>query len=193
MKASHKHQMEIIAWANGEDIQCLEQPQNGIEFWTDVPDPMWCKHVEYRVKPKPIMARMFVTKNINESTSSVFVHQSNWTIQPELVENFGRWLTDWVEVQMDEHIEPITAKEESDPFAELRAAQVAGKRIAWKTVIDDWEILQKPMWTTSADRYKIVEDDEEATKYFYFTDSVPHEVKVTKCALTGKITAEVVK
>ena len=95
----HKHRDMIIAWANGEVIQNLEQPQDGIEFWKDNSDPLWGNHVEYRVKPKPLMARMFVTKNSNIVGREVYVQQSNWTIQPELLDEFDRWLTDWVEIE----------------------------------------------------------------------------------------------
>lgn len=44
------------------------------------------------------MARMFVTKNINGYPRSVYVHQSNWTMKPELLDEFDRWLTDWIEI-----------------------------------------------------------------------------------------------
>ena len=84
-----------------------------------------------------------------------------------------------------------------DPYAELKAAHAAGKRIAIFDRFDnknEWALQYEDIkWLLSVDQYKIVEDDEEATKYFYFNDSVPHLVKVTKCALTGKIRAEVVE
>jgi hypothetical protein len=44
----HKHQKEIIAWANGATIQywwC-----NG-ERWVDKDDPLWSNDIRYRVKP----------------------------------------------------------------------------------------------------------------------------------------------
>jgi len=83
-----------------------------------------------------------------------------------------------------------------DPFAELKAAHAAGKRIAVlynKKGIKEYNFLKYPQWYGIVKEYKIVGDDETATKYFYFTDSVPHEVKLSKCALTGRITAEVME
>ncbi len=79
-----------------------------------------------------------------------------------------------------------------DPYAEIKAAHAAGKRIAIKTGRGDRLVLvPNPDWGGILHKYKILDDDEEATKYFYFNDSVPHEVRVTKCALTGNITAVV--
>ena len=89
--------------------------------------------------------------------------------------------------------EEIAELENVDPYAELKAAHAAGKRIACKVGASEWKIAMEPKWRMNLWQYKIVEDDEEATKYFYFNDSVPHEVRITKCALTGKISAEVVE
>lgn len=81
-----------------------------------------------------------------------------------------------------------------DPYAELKAAHAAGKRIAWYTGIGDWEILPKPLWTNHQDRYKIVDDDETyiCTYWNYFVKG-NIKVKITKCGLTGDVTAEVVE
>lgn len=43
----HKHADVIIAWANGEKIQC-KLPDGS---WRDSPRPLWDEYVEYRVKP----------------------------------------------------------------------------------------------------------------------------------------------
>lgn len=94
---------------------------------------------------------------------------------------------------VDELNKEIQDLETLDPYAELKAAHTAGKRIACKVGASEWKIAMEPKWRMNLWQYKIVEDDEEATKYFYFNDSVPHEVRITKCALTGKISAEVVE
>ena len=45
----HKHADEIIAWANGAEIQLYH---TDTEKWVDAPTPLWfdCK---YRIKPEP--------------------------------------------------------------------------------------------------------------------------------------------
>ena len=93
----HKHAECIKAWANGEQI---EYKRLDGESWHLAPiSPAWNIDCEYRIKPEPIMARMFVTKNSNIGGREVYVQQSNWTIQPELLDEFDRWLTDWVEIE----------------------------------------------------------------------------------------------
>lgn len=49
MGQPHKHIVEIKAWADGEDIECLAG-----KVWVDAPFPSWCYDVIYRVKPKNI-------------------------------------------------------------------------------------------------------------------------------------------
>ena len=45
----HVHQKEIIAWANGEEIQVQGQ---GGGAWYPAKPPAWLLHQQYRVKPK---------------------------------------------------------------------------------------------------------------------------------------------
>jgi hypothetical protein len=45
----HKHYNEIIAWANGEEIEAYSVPAN---TWFQTSNPTWSKDVQYRVKPK---------------------------------------------------------------------------------------------------------------------------------------------
>lgn len=92
--------------------------------------------------------------------------------------------------QLNEHI----AKYETpvDPYAELKEAFAAGKRIAWYPAIGGLEFLREPAWSVSADRYKIVEDDETDNCEIAMFGLI-FRTEFTKCALTGKITAEVLK
>ena len=48
----HKHIVEIIAWANGAQIQFVANPG---DIWTDCANnmPTWNDDVKYRVKPEP--------------------------------------------------------------------------------------------------------------------------------------------
>jgi hypothetical protein len=88
--------------------------------------------------------------------------------------------------------EEISALENADPYAELKAANAAGKRIAF---FDDrykeFSIVGDPTFCHAAKKYKIVEDDEEVIMHVLtgFGDVM---TKYTRSALTGKIAAEVV-
>lgn len=46
----HKHAVEIIAWAGGEQIQLYHI---GMDKWVDTLDPSWLECTKYRVKPEP--------------------------------------------------------------------------------------------------------------------------------------------
>ena len=46
----HKHAVEIIAWAGGEQIQLYH---HGRGEWIDTLDPSWLECTKYRVKPEP--------------------------------------------------------------------------------------------------------------------------------------------
>ena len=46
----HKHAEEIIAWANGAEIQLY---QIGMGKWIDTLDPSWLEVTQYRIKPDP--------------------------------------------------------------------------------------------------------------------------------------------
>ena len=50
MNKRHPHADLIIAWANGEEIQCYVPWKN---CWLDC-DPKWNEEIEYRVKPKVV-------------------------------------------------------------------------------------------------------------------------------------------
>ena len=45
----HEHADLIIAWANGEEIQYSQSPDE----WLDVSHPSWSEGAKYRVKPVP--------------------------------------------------------------------------------------------------------------------------------------------
>lgn len=47
----HKHYKEIIAWAEGHEIQSR---CNAIGLWVDNPRPGFAHNVEYRIKPKTV-------------------------------------------------------------------------------------------------------------------------------------------
>lgn len=94
--------------------------------------------------------------------------------------------------QIEEHIRRYELPE--DPYAELKEAFAAGKRIAVraKRSTEEWLLSRHPTFSAYHD-WKIVEDDETYTGVYIVQGISSHvKTKYTKCALTGKITAEVV-
>lgn len=83
-----------------------------------------------------------------------------------------------------------------DPYAELKAAHAAGKRIAIKSICrgeSTYILANRPMWDGIVKDYKIVEDDEIDKLTIHLQKLNQRvEVRFTKCGLTGNITAEVV-
>jgi len=53
-----KHAAEIIAWANGAEIECCRY---GI--WRGAYPPLWDHEFEYRIKPKPDVVRYYNVSN----------------------------------------------------------------------------------------------------------------------------------
>ena len=48
----HKHADEIIAWANGAEIQ-IYVSKRGDWMWVDTCEPMWLESAKYRINPEP--------------------------------------------------------------------------------------------------------------------------------------------
>lgn len=48
--AKHKHANEIHAFAEGAEIQ----QQLRSDYWVDDPNPTWCIHNVYRIKPRTV-------------------------------------------------------------------------------------------------------------------------------------------
>ena len=78
MGKPHKHCVEIKAWADGEDIECLAG-----KVWVDAPFPSWCYDVIYRVKPKNIVVRRLVSFNYRYQTTRTYAvdHGENGNIE----------------------------------------------------------------------------------------------------------------
>lgn len=86
--------------------------------------------------------------------------------------------------------EDIAELEQVDPYAELKTAHAAGKRIAFKNWNNEWIYWSDQNWSSPAEDYKIAEDDEtfEVNSVIF---GKYRTVKYTQCALTGNISAEV--
>lgn len=105
----HKHCEVIKAWADGHAIQWKDTSNYE---WKDLPGsktPGFLEIYEYRIKPKTIKYRVALYK----ASSHIAKHLgSNYyytgTVLPpnsEIVEKsklFVKWVTDWVEVEIDE-------------------------------------------------------------------------------------------
>jgi hypothetical protein len=81
----------------------------------------------------------------------------------------------------------------SDEYQIFRNAEKNGKRLAFESRTGDWGYIPNPTFNHPAERYKIVDDD--AWQAFEMhSDSVGEfKIKAVKCALTGKITVEVIE
>jgi hypothetical protein len=74
-RVPHKHAEVIKAWADGAQIQfrnpCKGITGNIIPLWTDytskITSPGWLSHVEYRVKPTPVVRFMTVGSSLAAS------------------------------------------------------------------------------------------------------------------------------
>ena len=51
MNKRHKWYNEIVAWANGAEIECQHKTFVG-QDWEEVKEPMWLDDVNYRIKPQ---------------------------------------------------------------------------------------------------------------------------------------------
>lgn len=93
----HKHAALIKAWADGAVIQARFP---GIEEWKDI-DPTWSLHIEYRIKPEPVMVkyRRYVAKTLGGKLR-VFTYCDGACHSIESVERqigFAKWIDhDWI-------------------------------------------------------------------------------------------------
>lgn len=57
MNKPHLHAEEIIAWANGAEI---EVRYDSTFEWMAVKAPMWHEDKQYRIKPQPVIKKMYM-------------------------------------------------------------------------------------------------------------------------------------
>jgi hypothetical protein len=67
----HVHQKEIIAWANGEEIEVL---MDGLApaTWELLPSPVWLADTSYRVKSKPTPTQLLIAEKERELSALKF-------------------------------------------------------------------------------------------------------------------------
>ena len=82
MNKPHKWANEIIAWANGKEI---ERYNSITDTWTVVSDPIW-GGTQYRIKPEPKEDRVLYTR-IEFCTSDEWDRETLWTSYKEEEDN----------------------------------------------------------------------------------------------------------
>lgn len=101
MGQRHKHADVIIAWANGEEVQIFNP---NTKQWLDLTfgAPTFMEE-EYRIKPRPVLRKYRVASFIRGSRIYTSTVDSEWDESVlEKGEDFVRWLTDWIEYEVEE-------------------------------------------------------------------------------------------
>jgi hypothetical protein len=93
----HKHCEVIKAWADGHEIQIKTLTAG----WVTTLGPVWNENFEYRVKPKTIKYRVALYKGQVSDNYWAAALQDELQKDTLLHSIFVRWLTDWIEVEVD--------------------------------------------------------------------------------------------
>lgn len=93
----HKHYDAIVAWANGEKIQC----RNSVNFpWRDLgSEPLWNPNIQYRVKPSPTIIKYRVCLFKSRSEKTLYTCVANNENAASVIshdDRFVEWITDWI-------------------------------------------------------------------------------------------------
>lgn len=91
----HPHCENIIAWANGEEIEYFD---DSYKQWFYTPFPSWQEKTKYRIKPKTCIPYRRYLINGESGILLTFVHKNNlFKYNPETSNNFIRWIDeDWI-------------------------------------------------------------------------------------------------
>lgn len=103
MNKRHKHADVIIAWAEGAEIECRTSPDRPWTPMTNTSSWYGFDDVEYRVKPSPVIRkfRVALINGVSRVYPSV-VENKQQEIIYEKDAFFVRWLTDWIEYEVEE-------------------------------------------------------------------------------------------
>jgi hypothetical protein len=72
MNKPHKHAEFIKAWADGAEI---ERKCDLTGYWFLLKNPAWCEDFEYRIKPQPVIKKMYMHYDgIEEVVAENFWH-----------------------------------------------------------------------------------------------------------------------
>lgn len=92
----HKHAELIKKWADDTSLK-IEFTYNNLDWRYDV-DPYWDELAKYRIKPEVIRYRLALVK----PNLIVAIDNTDQEITYKNSPVFKKWLTDWVEVELDE-------------------------------------------------------------------------------------------
>jgi hypothetical protein len=102
MTTPHKHAELIKKWADDDSL--VIQFKNSMSNWIIAEHPLWDKDSQYRIKPEVIRYRVVLLKNMDGK--SKFTQTVDNNKEHEDIESdkgyFIKWLTDWIEVELDE-------------------------------------------------------------------------------------------
>jgi hypothetical protein len=91
----HKHQALMDAYANGAKIQISHK---GV-WLTCGGDPLWEESLEYRIKPPTKKYRLYLYKAMIGYVIGIV--EGYQTFNPENMDCFVRWVTDWQEIEIE--------------------------------------------------------------------------------------------
>ena len=96
MNQPQKHNVVIIAWANGAQIQFQV---DGTDDWGDIKDPSWHENCKYRIKPEPKESvhtfRIGVVAYGDESVYTITADNEEEERDIQTRPNFIGWISDW--------------------------------------------------------------------------------------------------
>lgn len=94
MNTPHKHKDLIIAWANGAEIEYFS---DYTETWSLMEQPSWHLECTYRIKPKPVQARIYKVTGDSLMMYTVFSNtpKSVQYVNRLVKEGNLQWVSDW--------------------------------------------------------------------------------------------------
>jgi len=168
MKMNEICTLNGIKWVLGEEAP---QPMN----WNDAKN--WCQSIGQELPPREVLLLAY----LNPEKRGGFAINLYWSSTE--ISSYLAWLQDFGDGSQYSgskgyayRVRAVRKLETPvDPYAALKAAHAAGKRIAVLhnvRGIREYKFLEIPQWDGIVKEYKILDDDEEVTKYVYFNDSI---------------------
>lgn len=110
MNKPHKHAEVIKAWADGKEIECYYNDQ-----WMTCNTPLWGEGTEYRIKPEPKKVWVRIVKIYNRRLDTNYTiawystdeqTKTSKDIRVKEQKDYPvleyAWLSDWIEITLNE-------------------------------------------------------------------------------------------
>ena len=100
MSKRHKHADAVIAWAEGAKIEYRDPARHHSGLWVECQHPGWYENFEYRVKP----VKAYRVALFKGPDPFPYTHTADNTHEKDMLEHtvgFIRWLTDWIEYEVE--------------------------------------------------------------------------------------------